>query len=404
MNHQMIDLDSIADIEFELNWKSGQKGSTHQERYAAQGVNLWRDWLPKQVRRKLLGRRCDERVSVSLSAAHLFENAPNPVTIDRKRFGLPPQAGRFYPKGHLSGFAGIFPQNNQPFRCVGVHKERLDVHMAHPLAQKDLSLTMRVGSVQQKQSDRGGTSIDWVGMLADGPGMQARWRGEPTDFFSHDPFVRKDDRPDAQFYQKPRLVHHLDATARGQVGRIYRRFMQDDMQVLDLMSSWVSHLPEDVPIKRLSGLGMNHQELTQNQRLTDRQVQDLNANPKLPYEDAVFDLAVCTVSIEYLTRPLEVFAEMGRVLKPGAAFVVTFSNRWFPPKVTRIWEQIHEFERVGLVLEYFYQSQVFEKIGTYSMRGLPRPDNDPYADSLIHADPVYAVWGRRTDTTTKKEG
>jgi SAM-dependent methyltransferase len=86
---------------------------------------------------------------------------------------------------------------------------------------------------------------------------------------------------------------------------------------------------------------------------------------------------------------------VARVLKPGGTFVVSFSNRWFPPKAIHIWEQIHEFERVGLVMEYFLQSGRFDNLGTYSMRGLPRPRNDKYAGELVYSDPVYAVWGSR---------
>jgi SAM-dependent methyltransferase len=97
-----------------------------------------------------------------------------------------------------------------------------------------------------------------------------------------------------------------------------------------------------------------------------------------------------------LTDPLEVFEDVARVLRPGGVFVVTFSNRWFPPKVVRVWEHIHEFERIGLVAEYFLRSGAFGELGTYSMRGLPRPRTDQYAGELPFSDPVYAVWGRRS--------
>jgi SAM-dependent methyltransferase len=134
--------------------------------------------------------------------------------------------------------------------------------------------------------------------------------------------------------------------------------------------------------------------LEQNHRLTDIHVHDLNAIPSLPYNDASFDLALCSVSVEYLVHPLEVFKEVARVLKPGGTFVVVISNRWFPPKVIRIWENIHEFERMGLVMEYFLSSGLFEKLETYSMRGLPRPRDDKYANEQPFSDPVYAVWGK----------
>jgi hypothetical protein len=255
---------------------------------------------------------------------------------------------------------------------------------------------MTVGEISAKTDERGGSSVDWVGLLTDGPGMQARWQNSPTDFFSDEPFYRRDAIADGRFYENPRLVHHLDVNARDMVTDIYKRFVKDGMKVLDLMSSWVSHLPQSVKPASVSGLGMNRTEMEQNDRLTDVQVHDLNADPGLPYGDGTFDVAICTVSVEYLTQPLAVFEDVARVLKPGGIFVVTFSNRWFPPKVVRVWEQIHEFERIGLVMEYFLRSGGFNDLGTYSMRGLPRPRDDKYAGELAFSDPVYAVWGHQS--------
>lgn len=390
----VIDLNSVADIVFQLKWDS--KHAAHNECYAARGVNLWRDWLPDNVRRSLIGKRSWEHVTVSFSPGELFGNNGGQLKIDRRQFSRDPKAGRFYPKGCLSDLPGVFPQNMQPFRCVGVNNGHMEVNIAHPLSDHPLSLSMTVGQVSAKESERGGSSVDWVGLLTEGPGMQARWQGKPTDFFSDRPFARRDEQPDNRFYGDPRLVHHIDDTARDMVADIYKRFVKDGMQVLDLMSSWVSHLPEGVDPAGISGLGMNRTELEQNPKLTDVHVHDLNVSPVLPYENESFDVAICSVSVEYLTQPFAVFADVGRVLKPGGTFVVTFSNRWFPPKVVRIWEQIHEFERVGLVMEYFLRSGAFDNLGTYSMRGLPRPRNDKYAGDLALSDPVYAVWGTKT--------
>jgi len=99
--------------------------------------------------------------------------------------------------------------------------------------------------------------------------------------------------------------------------------------------------------------------------------------------------------VEYLTRPFEVFEDVARVLKPGGHFIHTFSNRWFPPKVIRIWPELHEFERIGMVLEYFLKSGKYRGLETYSKRGLPRPENDKYCGQIPYADPVYAVWGQK---------
>jgi SAM-dependent methyltransferase len=99
--------------------------------------------------------------------------------------------------------------------------------------------------------------------------------------------------------------------------------------------------------------------------------------------------------VEYLVRPFELFEEVARVLKPGGPFIVTFSNRWFPPKVIRAWTELHEFERMGMVLEYFLKSGQYRDLETYSVQGLPRPENDKYFGQMLYADPVYAVWGRK---------
>ncbi|HSO66707.1 MAG TPA: class I SAM-dependent methyltransferase, partial [Desulfatirhabdiaceae bacterium] len=107
------------------------------------------------------------------------------------------------------------------------------------------------------------------------------------------------------------------------------------------------------------------------------------------------DAVVCTASIEYLTRPVEVISEISRILKPGGLLVMTFSNRWFPPKVIRIWTELHEFERMGLVLEYMMLTGSFENLHTFSMRGLPRPETDKYFGQQRYSDPVYAVWGQK---------
>lgn len=168
------------------------------------------------------------------------------------------------------------------------------------------------------------------------------------------------------------------------------------MEVLDLMSSWQSHLPDRINLKRLAGLGLNDRELKQNSRLSEHVVQDLNLSPKLPFESNSFDVAVCSVSVEYLVNPLAVFEEAARVLRNDGYFIVTFSNRWFPAKAIKIWKELHEFERMGMVLEYFIRSGGFKDLQTYSFRGLPRPHDDKYFPDLRYSDPVYAVWGQKS--------
>jgi SAM-dependent methyltransferase len=308
---------------------------------------------------------------------------------------LEPRIGRFYPKGVLNDVVGIFKENVAPFRCVGKNNGHITVDFNHPLAEKDLLVSAVVGKIEPKDIERGGTSVDWVETLAQGPGMQARWRNHQSDFFSDGPFAREDNTPDTQFYRNPRFTQHLDDTALALVRSTYGRFLKGGMRVLDLMSSWQSHIPDKLRLKRLAGLGLNRSELTHNTQLTDAIVHDLNDVVRMPFDMRTFDAVVCTASIEYLIEPSAIFSEVARVLEPQGYFIVTFSNRWFPTKAIKIWTKLHEFERMGLVLEYFMQSGAFEDLHTYSIRGLPRPHNDKYFPGNKYSDPLYAVWGRK---------
>ena len=121
----------------------------------------------------------------------------------------------------------------------------------------------------------------------------------------------------------------------------------------------------------------------------------MNANPILPFESNEYDAVVCTVSVEYLIYPETVFDELGRILRPEGILVVTFSNRWFPSKVIHIWEELHEFERMGLVIVYFQKTGRFKDLETYSVRGLPRPWDNKYFPEIRYSDPIFAVWGRK---------
>jgi hypothetical protein len=307
----------------------------------------------------------------------------------------PPRVGRFYPKGLLLGFFG----NPVPFRCIGRENGRFAADFNHPLAGQSLSLEVIVREVKQKPGEKGGECQDWLDVLTTGPGIQARSPGIPTDFFADDPFHREEEEPDAGFYTQPRLVSHVDTQAQAAIAALYSRLLKPGLAVLDLMSSWQSHLPSGLALKSLVGLGLNGEELHHNPRLTERLVHDLNQEPRLPLPDGRFDAVICNLSVEYLVRPFEVFAEAARVLKPGGLFIQTFSHRWFPPKAVKIWTELHEFERVGLVLEYFLRSGAFGNLKTFSARGWPRPQTDRYFPRMGCSDPVYAVWGEKLGNT-----
>jgi SAM-dependent methyltransferase len=271
----------------------------------------------------------------------------------------------------------------------------LQVDLNHPLAQYPMTLEAKLAQVLHTSEEHGGHCNDIAQAITEkGPGLQAIRSDVETDFFSGAPFKRESDQDDATFYRTPRLVNHIDGAAMKRVTEIYTRFIGQGTSVLDLMSSWNSHLPDSVGNLNVIGLGLNREEMERNQRLTDVVVHDLNHSPELPFKQAQFDNVICTVSVEYLTRPVEVFQEVARVLKPGGYFIVTFSERWFPPKVVTLWTELHPFERIGLVLEYFRRSGRFLELQTESIRGLLRPDDDKYAAMTPLSDPVYAVWGK----------
>jgi SAM-dependent methyltransferase len=399
----LINSDSVVDLILHLKWHSD--AAVHTDGYQASRVNIWRDHLPPVLLDGLLNREAGERLLATLKdgeAVAAFTDS-NLFDIEGTRFDrrfrkgevTVPRLGRFYPKGMLKGIAGIFKANIQPFRCVGLNNGHLTVDLNHPLAGRDLQLSVVVGKVGTKGVERGGTSIDWMDTLTSGPGMQARWHMQQTDFFTGGTFGRDDEQPDALFYRKPRMVHHIDETAREMVKNTYGRFLSDGMQVLDLMGSWQSHIPANLHLNRLVGLGLNEDELRKNPQLSEFMVQDLNSAPGLPFDSNIFDAVVNTASVEYLTDPLAVFNEVARILRPDGCFIVTFSNRWFPAKAIRIWRELHEFERMGLVLEYFLRTGRFKDLQTYSIRGLPRPHDDKYFPEFVFSDPVYAVWGRK---------
>lgn len=165
-------------------------------------------------------------------------------------------------------------------------------------------------------------------------------------------FDKADPSPDAAFYDFPRFVTHIDDCAIASVTQVYGETLPPGGAVLDLMSSWVSHLPAGVSYASVVGHGMNAEELAANPRLTRWFVQDLNLEPSLPLDAAAFDAACLCVSVQYLQRPVEVFRDVRRVLRPGAPFVVSFSNRCFPTKAVAIWQAFSGRDQQRLVTAY----------------------------------------------------
>ncbi len=205
--------------------------------------------------------------------------------------------------------------------------------------------------------------------------------------------TKLDDSDDLQFYDQPRFVTHVDQGFIDQLTELYRQQLQPQSRVLDLMSSWVSHLPAELEFEHIEGHGMNAEELERNPRLDHYFVQNLNQNQLLPLPDQSFDAVLNTVSVQYLQRPEAVFAEIYRVLKPQGICIVSFSNRMFYQKAIQAWRDGSETERVNLVKGYFAAVPGFDQPEV-----IARTSALPAFMQMLGiagGDPFYAVLARR---------
>jgi SAM-dependent methyltransferase len=205
--------------------------------------------------------------------------------------------------------------------------------------------------------------------------------------------TKLDETQDDLFYDDPRFVTHVDDRFIEQLTQVYRDRIPTDGRILDLMSSWVSHLPEDVTYRHVEGHGLNAEELAKNPRLDHYFVQNFNENPKLPLADQSFDAVLIAVSVQYLQYPEAVFSEIHRVLTVGGVAIVSFSNRMFPQKAIQAWRDSGDQDHLQMVKTYFE-----------SVKGFSSPEeivNQPEANSILAmfnigiSDPFFAVAAQR---------
>ncbi|MGB1251566.1 MAG: class I SAM-dependent methyltransferase [Candidatus Promineifilaceae bacterium] len=211
----------------------------------------------------------------------------------------------------------------------------------------------------------------------------------PTTSAAYPPeyFEKQDNSADENFYVVPRLTVHIDEPAIQALTTLYDNLLTDGMTVLDLMSSWRSHLPEGKQFASVVGHGMNSAELRENSQLNEYFLHNLNNDQMLPLNANQFDAVLCAVSVQYLQQPLEVFAEVYRVLKPGGVFIVSFSNRCFPNKAITAWIHSGDQDHISLVHSYFQ---------------LSAPWNDAHArlksaEIPPNSDPLYMLWAYKPE-------
>ncbi|MGK7933770.1 MAG: class I SAM-dependent methyltransferase [Microcystaceae cyanobacterium] len=205
--------------------------------------------------------------------------------------------------------------------------------------------------------------------------------------------TKLDSSNDLDFYAFPRFVTHVDNNFLDQLEKLYRTYLKPQTRILDLMSSWVSHLPDDIEFAHVEGHGMNEEELQKNPRLNNYFIQNLNDNPKLPLGDNEFDAVLIAVSVQYLQYPEAIFTEIERILKPQGWVIISFSNRMFYQKAIAAWRDGLDLSRVNLVKDYFKY-----------IKGFSEPKVIANASSLPSflqmlgiqgADPFYAVLAQK---------
>lgn len=390
--------------ELSVNWKS--RHAQHRDRLVIPQLDKQSDPFAQDLEQQLSILSPGQSVTLNLPAeqvvadyseSNLYHFASGLFENTQRNIALKPMLGRFYPQAFIARALNGNYTNYSPFRLTRITGDSMTADLNHPLSQ--FSVQINAHCLQHpvttcKPAQTSGRLLN--DLLNAGAGLQACYPSIETDFYSQYPFQRDNDSSDRDFYQQARMIKHLDNCAIEQVKQIYQRLLKPGDKILDLMSSVYSHIPETLQNYKAIGLGMNESELAANTQLDSYLLHDLNNEPQLPFDDSSFDAVICTSSIEYLTRPLEVVRQLAAVCKPGAIVVFTFSTRWFPGKQTQLWSEMHPFERQGLVLDLLVKSGHFCQLQTESIRGYSRPITDKHYPQSKHSDPIFAVWGKLT--------
>ena len=232
-------------------------------------------------------------------------------------------------------------------------------------------------------------------------------------------FDRADETPDTVFYADPRLYYHMDPAARYSLRLFYEELFEDlpAPSIVELCASWASHLPELRDFGPVIGIGLNEEELSRNGSLTAYVVHDLNVAPVVPgifdaartaaeeaglhlgadSSDAPVDLddgcgpidcVTCVLGVEYLMRPVEVFTEALRLLRPGGTCIIAFSSRFMAAKAVRLWAEATEGQRLWLAASYLHFATVCGSRGNWRFSSLEALDLSPDPG---RSDPLFVV-------------
>lgn len=385
----------LADIAFTLKWKS--TAATHTDTYFVAKVNLSQDQLPVDLANTLIDLKVGENYSQTYPAKEVLGSDYSsdkvihfkPDLFDQNFKGQysPPILYRFYPSAIASEGLKTEVNDYTPFRIISKNEDNIVADKNHPLAKYYLTLT----AVKIKEHDYPADAdkrVKNIGKLISsrGPGMQAPFEYGDSVFFYNYPFENSNN-------QAPSKAQ-VDTNAAKQIVDLYSEQLPKFSKVLDLISDDQSFLDQTYKTGLLAGIGANETALTANNRLDTFQVQNLNKNTVLPFEDNNFDDAICTLAIETLIDPKAIMIEIARVVNSGGQFIVTFTDNGSSTDPISLWGQLHPFEKIQLVLEYFRQSGLFTELNTYSSKGALRSAEDKEISGKSLSDPIFAVWGK----------
>lgn len=347
---------TVGALEFTITWE--KNGLKHEEWFLGRKFNPVNDVFPRGMREALEGKKVGESVTLSYEPRmciprfrrSLVQTFPldrlRPKTVDGR--SIIPLEGRFYPQGHINGLLDVYPDTLTPFRLIELDEKSFTADRNHPLANIPVSITAAIQYMEKRDSGTYGSLTHWREKTCDwGPGMQAMHDGEPTAFH-HPVFFDRLAADDLEF-----LPPAMDQTAHENLESIHARFIKPGMRVLDF--SLGSERPE-----------------------------------------GKYDAAICTQSIEYMTRPVDILRYVYHFLEPGAPVILGFTNHYDSDQVIQGWVDLHEFERMGLALEYLRVANLFENAGTISMRNDWRKQDDTrFLEAKGVSDPVYVAYGHK---------
>ncbi len=402
----MIDDKQNLSVQIDIEWSDDLVH--YRDRYFVLKTNFWRDFYPEQLDYQIKRAELGQTIEINYKPGALlqFEILPSNVkTIPLAKFDnyyggpipVEPVVGRFYPRGMLTGVEDCFKMDNRPFRVLDKTANELKVDLNHPLGLLPIKLSATITDVFDANQQNGGRCNEIAELVTiNGPGFQTLLLDKPFDLSYGMPFSRKIEDDDAVFYDSvDTTLPIVDQVSIEQLKQFYAAYLKDGQQILDLLAGSDSYLPENLKNINVTGLALKETDLQANPALNQYTIQDINKQPQLPFEDQQFDAVTCAFGIEYMIHPIEIFKEVARILKPGGNFLISFSDRFYEKKVIHLWDDLHTFERMGLVLEYFRQSGEFEQLHSESIRGLIRHEEDPFINKTVHSCPMFMLSGKR---------